>query len=822
MLSDEEIMQQVLAAFQEEQAEHRQAIGTILLELERNPQHPQHESLVVQLFREAHSLKGGARAAGIESAEQIAHVVEDLFSAVKKGTLLITPDVCDPVYAAMEAIGALMAEIAAGREARIEPYEALLADLARLLAVDAVDAAVPPPQPAPAESVPDTASRVAPGTTEPPTATESKPDRPPSTQPAGQENPSSIARFSTGEEVPWEAASATVRLSTATLDSLMNETGELITNAVRAQQRSHDARALANIPVRWRRIWRQTHPIISRLQQQQPELQPTVHHLHDREERIGLASEHTTSISLLQYDTVMLLDALLLANRLLSDLEQRLMTHARDAAEDAARLSAVTNRLQEQIRRTRMLPLSTLLSPLRVQIREMVRTAGKQIALETDDGGAEADRQVLESLREVLLHLIRNAIDHGIEPAEVRAARGKPAIGRLTLRALVSGDYLDLSVEDDGAGLDIELIRQRAMTDGVVNDGDLARMNESDLTDLIFLPGFSTRQTVDKLSGRGVGLDVVRSQVERMHGQVTVHSIAGEGTVFTIRVPLSLTSSHGLLLQIGEGTYMLPLESIQRIVQIAAQDIQIVEGQSALKLDGHPITLIHLADLLGETRRSLNGVQSSLSSGRSLAVLLGSGERRVACVIDAVLGEQELVVHRLPAPLQRVRFIAGATILADGKVVPILDLVDLLRAAMGTRGMVHVTPEAISNHIPTIVVVDDSITTRTLEKNILEAAGYHVHLATDGIEALQVLQHLVENGGCDLLLSDIDMPNLNGFDLTAQVRADPTLKHLPIVLVTSLDTPADRERGLSAGADAYIVKRTFDQQTLLDTIAHLL
>jgi two-component system chemotaxis sensor kinase CheA len=287
------------------------------------------------------------------------------------------------------------------------------------------------------------------------------------------------------------------------------------------------------------------------------------------------------------------------------------------------------------------------------------------------------------------------------------------------------------------------------------------------------------------------------------------------------------------LLKIGRGTYMLPLESIQRIVPVSPRDIHIVEGQPALTVDGHPLALIQLADLIGETtnqptaleqRAKHNHPDRATANKHSLALLLGSGERQVACLIDAVLGEQELVVHRLPAPLQRVHFIAGATILADGRVVPILDLVDLLRTAIGARSKINIAaaPSEESQHTPTVVVVDDSITTRTLEKNILEAAGYQVHLATDGVQALTVLHKLVENGGCDLLLSDIDMPNLNGFDLTTQVRSDPTLKHLPIVLVTSLDAPADRERGMAAGADAYIVKRAFDQQTLLDTISQLI
>jgi len=236
-----------------------------------------------------------------------------------------------------------------------------------------------------------------------------------------------------------------------------------------------------------------------------------------------------------------------------------------------------------------------------------------------------------------------------------------------------------------------------------------------------------------------------------------------------------------------------------------------------LVLAGRPIPLVHLCDALGEEQ------PAERSGERTLALLLGSGERQAACMVDAVLGEQELMLQRLPAPLQQVRLIAGATILADGSVVPILDAADLLRAALGARRSIPAASiEVAPRQIRTVLVADDSITTRTLEKNILEAAGYRVRLATDGLEALQLLDQLSADGGCDLLLSDVDMPRLNGFELTSAVRADPRFRHLPVVLVTSLDTPADRERGITAGADSYIVKRAFDQRTLIETIAQLI
>jgi two-component system chemotaxis sensor kinase CheA len=277
-------------------------------------------------------------------------------------------------------------------------------------------------------------------------------------------------------------------------------------------------------------------------------------------------------------------------------------------------------------------------------------------------------------------------------------------------------------------------------------------------------------------------------------------------------VPLSITSSHGLMLQTGQQQYALPLDGIERIVAVAPRDIQQLEGRNALVFEDIPLPVAQLGELLG-------GAAVPLSRA-PLALILRDGRRRAACLTEAVLGEQELIAQRLPAPLARVRFISGATILANGSVVPILDTADMIDAILGARrDSLLASPEPQASRQRTILVVDDSITTRTLERNILESAGYRVRLATDGVEALQMLDQLAEDGGCDLLLSDIDMPRLNGFELAARVRSHTDYQRLPIVLVTSLDTPADRERGIAAGADAYIVKRAFDQQVLLETIA---
>jgi two-component system chemotaxis sensor kinase CheA len=786
MLTDDDIRVQVLAAFQEEQVEHRQAIGDLLLQLERSPDHPQRPTLLNELFRQAHSLKGGARAAGVIVVEEVAHLLEDLFSAVRQGRLALAADVCDRIYEALDAIGQLMREVAADQPATLAPYQPLLAALTQIRDAHAAKPALvhqhgyPPGAAAP---LPESTSN----------------------------GVASAAESTSGAS----DAQTTVRLSTTVLDTLMQETGELLTCAVGARQRTRELRTIAELPARWRRTWRQVRPAITRLKSGASAHRPIVHYLYNS----AVSPERAPELQTSDYETLRLIDALEQANTLISELDQQLSAYARVLIDDSTRLGAATERLHRQIRRTRMLSVATLFIPMRLQLREMARTAGKQVDLSLEDGGAEADRQVLDRLREVLMHLLRNAVDHGIEAPEQRVAAGKPDSGQITLGAVVSGEHLTLTIADDGAGLNYEQIRQRAHANGLLTEAELLRASEAELAELIFAPGLTTRETVSVLSGRGVGLDIVRAQVERMHGRVSVRSTAGSGCCFTITVPVSLTTAHCLLIRAGAVTYALPLDAIQQIVMVGPHDIQMLEGQTALVVDGRPLLLTHLTDILGQGRGAVR------AEGRMLGLRLGSGERQAVCMVDAVLGEQELIMQRLPAPLQQVPLIAGATILADGSIVTVLDSVDLLRAAFSIRQSTDTVPaeaEQTASQARTILVVDDSITTRTLEKNILEAVGYRVCLATDGVEALEKLEQLSEDGGCDLLLSDVDMPRLNGFELTSAVRSDQRFRHMPVVLVTSLDTPADHERGIAAGADSYIVKRAFDQQILLDTIARLI
>lgn len=514
----------------------------------------------------------------------------------------------------------------------------------------------------------------------------------------------------------------------------------------------------------------------------------------------------------------------------LRDVANRLRGLQRRYDADQRRLTQVMAALQDDVRRMRMLPISTVFGTFPRMVRDLAHDLGKEARLVIQGGETEVDRSVLEQIKDPLTHLLRNSLDHGIELPQARTAAGKPVAGTITLAASQHGDSIIIEVADDGQGIDVARVRESAVRKRIVSAEEVQAMSDQEALWLIFRSGVSTSATVSGVSGRGVGMDVVRDKVERLHGLIDVHSMAGAGVRFTLTLPLTVATTLCLLVQAADQTFAVPIANVIRIVRLGADAIGYAEGRAVIRPEGRPILLLDLAQVLGLTsnrpppRPGRNGSGATPEAGT--AIILGSAEKRLAFRVDAVTNAQEVVVKALPKPFLRVRYLAGASILGTGEVVLVLNAADLLRTTM-SAGMTPTqpAPDVVETTRPrTIMVVDDSITTRTLEKNILEAAGYDVRAYADGLEAWNALQAegCAPDGLYDLVVTDVSMPRLNGFDLTRRVREDPRLKRLPVVLVTSLDSREDRERGVQAGADAYITKGAFDQDNLLDTIRRLI
>ncbi|MGL5094829.1 MAG: hybrid sensor histidine kinase/response regulator, partial [Planctomycetia bacterium] len=486
-------------------------------------------------------------------------------------------------------------------------------------------------------------------------------------------------------------------------------------------------------------------------------------------------------------------------------------------AVDCHNLVTVCDSVHDSIHEARLLRFAEATRGLDRAARDVARSTGKEVHLHIDGGDVMLDRSVLEGLKDPLLHLVRNAVDHGVEPPAVRRGKGKPAAGSISITARLRGSQVEVAVGDDGGGLDLDALRRRAQRD------DRRYLDDRDLARSIFLPGVSTRKEVGAFSGRGVGLDVVPSRLQSMLGDVDVENAPGVGVKFLLTVPLTLTTQRVLMVRCERRTFAIPVGVVGRVFRVQKEAECTVNGRPALVVDGAPLPTAALADVLLLPTGGRDG------RGR-VGVVLQAGDTRGVVQVDEVLVEQEIVVKTLGDRLRRVPLVSGATILPSGRISLVLNTAQLVRSVLrGTEARSLATaggpasapkPTAAKSASATkrLLVVDDSTTTRALIKHALEQAGYHVTAAGDGETAWRLLSEQ----GADLVVSDVDMPGMDGFMLAGAIRASSEWRETPVVLVTSRSTDADKARGVAVGADAYIVKKGFDQQTLLDAVRRLL
>lgn len=817
---DDDILQQLRATFKIEAAEHIQAINRILLALEKNPKGVERQALLEEIFREAHSLKGAAGAADFGDVEATAHKLESIFGASKSGKLTLTRDLCDVLYAGVDAVSVIV-------DAALEdkPHGLDLAQLHAQLAAAEHGQVLPAAKPAPrietvmqpTDVIPQEFSAVDPPSVVAPSpmpvpvpapapnpivASVAEPQSPVAPEPESVV-PQPLAIRSVVDNKPeykgddrrkrtGTAIEDTIRVATAKVDSLMTQAGELLVAGLKIDQRLNEVQQIGAAVDEWNREWLDSRAANSNLlhDAERENLRPLIKLLDLNQEHLRVLSTQVTELM-------------------------------RGFSGDALHLARITNDLGESVMKVRMLPVSTVFDAFPRLVRDLARESNKEIEILMEGTETELDRKMLEEIKDPLIHLLRNAVDHGIEKPKDRAQAGKPRQGTISVKAFQKGNSIVIAVSDDGGGINRAKVKQSALKNGLITADEMHTMSDDEALRLIFAPGLSTAPMITDISGRGVGMDVVRRNVEALHGQVDIESTLGVGTTISLTLPLTLATTQELLVQVGDQTYGIPISAVERIHRIQSKDIAAVQGRQAILVDDEPVSLIRLAQVL---ERPMTEMQTG-SDEKIPTVILGSARRRIAFLVDAVLGQQETVVKSLGKQLARVRNVAGATILGTGHVIMTLNPTDLMKSARGMEGRATASAQAridASADKKTkerkVLVVDDSLSTRTLEKNILETAGYKVQVATDGMEAMSVLS---SNGGFDVIVSDVLMPRMTGFELTAAVKADPKLKKIPVVLVTSLDSRADKEHGIEVGADAYLVKSNFDQANLLQTIAQL-
>ena len=503
---------------------------------------------------------------------------------------------------------------------------------------------------------------------------------------------------------------------------------------------------------------------------------------------------------------------------------------------DSARLDFIASKLEDGIRAIRLIPLSTIFNLYPRMVRDMAKGQSKEVELVIEGGETAADKRIIEEMKDPVMHMIRNSIDHGIESPEERERHGKPKVGTIRLRAYQTGDSIFIEVSDDGKGLDIEAIKRTAVKRKLCMEEEIAAMTPSRIEALIFRTGFSTSPFVTEVSGRGVGLDVVRENVERLKGTVSLETSPGAGCRFVVKLPLTLATVRVLIVEVNGRAYAIPVEYVETSRFVSNEEIFPVAGRKTISLDGQPVSIARLADLLQIRASTLPSIPSRQGRGgifapsplagegrgegeKSPCLILSVNNEKIGLLVDALVDEQEVVLKPHSAILKHVRNVSGATILATGEVCMVLNPPDIIRSIRKLEApAAPERPVEEAARKKSVLLAEDSITTRTQEKRILEGAGYEVVTAVDGLDALNKLNSRT----FDAVVSDILMPNMDGLTLTEKIRQDKRFKELPVILVTTLASDEDRKRGLEAGANAYIAKPAFDQKMLLEIVGRLI
>ncbi|MEH6365195.1 MAG: hybrid sensor histidine kinase/response regulator, partial [Pseudomonas marincola] len=503
--------------------------------------------------------------------------------------------------------------------------------------------------------------------------------------------------------------------------------------------------------------------------------------------------------------------------KLLGDSQQMLAEHMEAFDDFAWQGSRRTQQLYDAALESRMRPFADVLKGQARMVRDLGRSLGKQVRLDIEGESTQVDRDVLERLEAPLTHLLRNAVDHGIEDPQVRINQGKPAEGRLLLRARHHAGMLALELHDDGAGVDLQRLRTAIVARKLAPQDAVERMSEDELLAFLFLPGFSMRESVTEVSGRGVGLDAVMHEVRQLRGGVRMQQVVGGGSRFFIEVPLTLSVVRSLVVEIGGEAYAIALAHIERMIRLQPEDIVQLEGRQHFWYENRHVSLVSASQLLQKTDK--RGEQTDIA-----VVILSDREQVYGLAVERFVGERTLVVMPLDRRLGKVRDVSAGALLDDGTPVLILDVEDLCSSIgklLGSGSLQRVDRrerQAGAAARKRVLVVDDSLTVRELERKLLLARGYDVAVAVDGMDGWNALRA----ESFDLLITDIDMPRMDGIELVGLVRRDSRLQSLPVMVVSYKDRAEDRQRGLDAGADYYLAKASFHDEALLDAVQLLI
>jgi two-component system sensor histidine kinase and response regulator WspE len=761
--------------------------GLVMAERDQTPEK------IEPLMRAAHSIKGAARIVGLNTAVTLAHAMEDVLSAAQHGKRSLTPDAVDRLLKGNDFFAALasldISELPAALEKGTDEIQVMADQLRAFLAAapENAPAVIPetttgPAEPKPAAPITQTAPRVSLDV-----AQNERPDKPalqPPADPSSQEGTCAEPRTAPpavrSRRAQDKGEGGLVRVKAENMNRLMALAGECL---VQAQSVKSVYQSLLT------------------LKKDIAELEKPL--------QLSLESQVKNTEGL---QDAGIQESLLRVAGIQQTVSQDIVRFERFSR----RMEHLAHRLYNEVISSRMVPFSDGLHGFSRMVRDLARETGKQVNFEIAGAATPVDRDILERLEAPLSHLIRNAIDHGMETPSERQQAGKPAEGTIVLEARHVAGMLNITLADDGRGINPEDLRGKVIEKGYVTAEMAGSLTRAELFEFLFLPGFSTAKAVTEISGRGVGLDVVFNMAHEVGGTVRVDAEAGRGARFHLQLPLTLSVLRTLLLSIADEPYALPLSRIDRVLSLTHADIREIEDRPYCTLDGEHVGIL-------DARQLFQLPPASVPAGRFSVVVISDRLNRYGLVVDHVIGEENLVVRPIDSRLGKIPNVSAGAILDDGSPVVIFDVDDLVRSIhqLLTTGKLQKIGKG-SHTLPhgkkRVLIVDDSLTVREVEHRLLDHAGYEVTTAVDGVDGWNTLK----TQSFDLLISDVDMPRMNGIDLVRTVKTDPLLKEMPVMIVSYKDREEDRLRGLEAGANYYLTKGSFHDESLLTAVRDLI
>jgi len=809
---DDEVPAEILEFFQPEAEEHLQIVSDCLLSLEAN--HSPEE--INKLFRAIHTVKGSAAQVGLKRLGGIAHRLEDLIGRLREGELEPAPQVIDLCLESVDVLKKTLHKQWSDETEMRTGVDSLLNRIAEVAPMDEEEAAASSEGAAAAES---SASQATPAT---------------STAPAtAKVNKGSVAA----------AAAKSVRISLSRLDRMMNTVGELVINRTRMLgrvtelERLRDTLGFSKERLQGKVVEFQEKYEFNRINSPRGTLSqsttPTPQMINNAAAGDTSFWNDFSELEMDRYDDVNILSRSMTeisadVNEVLSQMGGFIGRVEGDIDE----FTKLAHHLQDEITAARMVPIGTLYSRLSRAVRDAANSTGKQVELDLSGSETELDNNIIQQISDPLVHLVRNSVAHGIETPEKRREAGKTELGRVMLRAYHRGNHIYIEVEDDGHGIDYDRVRQSAVDRGLVSTDTASSLTERELREMLFHPGFSTAPMKTELAGRGVGLDVVRANLNLLNGEIEIQSTAGAGTKFILKVPLTLIISPALFLRCGDAHFALPLAVVEEIRRLRADEIEDVGGKLLTRVRDVVTEVIRLDSYLGlPALEPINGYFRM--------VVANADNRKVGLVVEEVLGKDEIVIKNLGEYLRRVKLFPGTTIASDGSLILLLDLNRMIASEPSERKSIQASASAArifapgsaavaKGSIPTdaidrvqhervVVVADDSISVRKFVGRMLEKNGYRVILASDGLEAAE----LIAQHGCHLVITDLEMPRMTGYELMVQLRQSPSTRRIPVMVVTSRAGAKHRDRAMKEGAVAFLTKPVQEDQ-LTDAVEKLI